>query len=430
MVAGAPAWRSRGRKPAPFDPLAPTSFRQGGRKACHLVERDCAPIERVAQAGAVTATLARSPAKPALAWEPWAGSIIPAWRAEMERVGREGVAVAILSLSASGRAELVVRVDAGEQVVLVLGSERTTRIKDAARAQVWGEGHAWEILADVERQTDGKLANGREDREKRPVGRAATFVEEQDRAPQSAPVLEAQASVERGEAASCVAFSARASGRSPAAPAAGRGGRGPVTLSLYRDKKEYRENTVDSVDTTSPANGSLVALSASSGRIRSGAGSVDSVDNPADLGHDAAHGYGDQSSPPEGLQAQLDGQEAAIGEGGTRRGDPSIPAASVGGRSAPAQAQSFGSGPVARDRVASQGREDGRRAGIEAGAGGDLCGGRSQQAVSVRVRQEGQELHGERGGGRDRNLTHNGRAMNGETTTVTEKATIYDIYCL
>ena len=392
-VAGGRNVGSRGRKPAPFDPLAPSFFRQGGRKASPSGERACRGAERLAHAGAVTALPARAPAKPApaLSWAPWAGSIIPAWRAEVESVGFCGVVAALLSLSAQGRAELVLRVEDKGEVVLVLGSQRTRGIKDAASAQRWAEGIVAVQMGDLNARSAGKLASGAAEGDNAPVGQSAASLEVCDVAPDGAGVVVAAAGSR-----------SRAKGRRPAAPAAGRGGRGPVTLSLNGNKVPHSGNRVDFVDS---AEGLCEGL---------------------------GHGHGSsQGGPSAGLQDQLGPQAAKPDQGRAGRGNQSFSAASTGGRSSEVEAQGRGLSPVACGRASAQGGQD-----LEARAADGRADqrGRSQPAVSVRVRSQGQELcvKGGRIGGAKVNGNGRLKGVAAEDSFSVDHLipTIYDTHCM
>ena len=372
VVAGRLEVGSRGRRPEPYEPLAPTPLRQGGRKACHFSERanDHAGA-KTARAGAVPALLARAPAKPALAWERWAGSVVPAWRVELEAVGFCGVVVALLSHNAQGRAELVLRVEDKGDVVLVLGSARRQRVADLAQAQAWAEGVALVQLEALNARAagakSGKVSHG---------------------APQAAQ--DADLAAQRQ--------GAQADGRRPAAPAAGRGGRGPVTLSSYRNKKAYSGNSADFVDTEQGACEGLI--------------------------HGDRDG-GCEESPQTGLQAQLDGQTAPSHQGQGVRGDPARSAASIGGRSTQGQTQGRGPAAMAGGRAAPQGGQDSTDAtgGTNRDPTAAGVSRRSEQAVSVRVR------------GKSQKLPRRTSVLKGDLTAdfysvAGPKPTIYDIYCM
>ena len=78
--------------------------------------------------------------KSSLTWEPWAGCIVPAWKANVADLGGIGrKLVAILELNARGRARVTARAEDFGEVEAVIGSEETRGVSDAQRAQEWAE---------------------------------------------------------------------------------------------------------------------------------------------------------------------------------------------------------------------------------------------------------------------------------------------------
>ncbi len=408
---GGPAGLAGGASPCaraptkePFDPLAPAFFGQGGRKACpHPTAQDggCAG-EGAGIAGGVTAPLARPPAVRALAWRPWGGSIIPAWRAEVGQLGFTGAVFALLGLSLQGRADLVLRVEDGGEVVLVLGSERARGLKDPQSAQRWAEGVVVAQLERLEARAGEKPAAG--------AGNGASGA--------------AAGQVEPGGPHSVQAAAERpALGGAPAGRTARKRrvpGGAPVTLSYIRNKKGYSGKPVDIVDSPESVKASGRG-SADASRADAGPSGVDCVDKAAASCEAPGHGRASESGAPQGLQAQLDGQEQAGDQGEGRRGSPAVSAACAGGGLAEGEAQGRRVPPVACGRAAAQSR-GGRGRADAAGHGGHDLGSLAQRALPVRVRPQGQELCRGPGscGGR------NGR----EASLKTPTPTIHDTYCI
>jgi hypothetical protein len=139
--AGGHSRGRRARKREPSDPLAPAPFRQGGLKATPPTEQKEISPAGCRKAGAVTVRRAGAASadlpKP-LRWQHWAGSILPAWRAELERWPRGRILAAVLSVDATGRADLVLRVEEDGQVVLTAARERAKGLRDPSAAMAWG----------------------------------------------------------------------------------------------------------------------------------------------------------------------------------------------------------------------------------------------------------------------------------------------------
>ena len=77
------------------------------------------------------------PRAKSLRWEPWEGSIIPAWTTELRR-GRNGAAfVGVLNLERGGRARLTLRAEQGGAVVATLGHDMCKGIRTPIEAQEW-----------------------------------------------------------------------------------------------------------------------------------------------------------------------------------------------------------------------------------------------------------------------------------------------------
>ena len=77
-----------------------------------------------------------------MTWEPWPGSIIPAWVATIGRIGHNGSArefVGVLTLERGGRAKLTLRVEQSGVVVAALGSDERKGIRTPPEAQAWAE---------------------------------------------------------------------------------------------------------------------------------------------------------------------------------------------------------------------------------------------------------------------------------------------------
>ena len=74
-------------------------------------------------------------------WQPWEGSILPAWRADLGQFGEvEGrTLAAILSVESGGRAQVTLRAEDGAGVLGVVFSARQRGLKNPQAAKAWGE---------------------------------------------------------------------------------------------------------------------------------------------------------------------------------------------------------------------------------------------------------------------------------------------------
>lgn len=85
-----------------------------------------------------------SPAKPdflgaALRWRRWSRSVVPAWRAVVERWGVDRELCAVFNLEGKSAVRLVLRIEDGAQVVSVIWKGTQRGITTAREAQQWAE---------------------------------------------------------------------------------------------------------------------------------------------------------------------------------------------------------------------------------------------------------------------------------------------------
>jgi len=81
-----------------------------------------------------------------LLWLPWERSIVPAWRAMIQRWMADRELCAVLTLNSGGRARVVLRIESGPSVECALWSQDGRGIKDGRQAQQWAQEAIVEVL--------------------------------------------------------------------------------------------------------------------------------------------------------------------------------------------------------------------------------------------------------------------------------------------